>query len=657
MSEPPSKLSGRSGKMEHNSKGYRRSIGDSSDFNRKLFADRRQRMPYVDPQTGIAQSDCLLWRNETDRLQPAFGNQAPCAPRARVFCYPAPRWQKRRREYLIKSEYPSMNATYKQDTSAPQPCHSTPKASNPLTTSTMSVPSGSHLGLIDQLGPNLGPMSYNNSGLKSSVSQQNHLNGPFHLSLPQPAQPPRSSSVGSYSCIDSDSRDQSSATSQSVDSPHHNHIEEDQMYHNHGHQYGTILEHSSGVDPAYCKDVNGFGKLNDGRKPDNYNDTLTYRAQCGDEKSSAENEVQSRIKMVPKANRNSPNKSQRQTNGLLNGTNKSKKQRKEKVELVTDDDQPKASIVGGSRPYICTICDQSYKTRPGLSYHFIHVHDTTLPKKLPNKRQMGCQLSVEPSTRSKGERVRQKEKRNKRRETTNGLALRASRRIRGAKAEGVDCFEVSKSDDPRLEANKAESYPEVAAEKAHEESIIEPVRDESLGLADEQVENDIGEESRAESDKTVIEGPSDQVVSKISTTASSMSSGISSDKLNDLESNTNDSKTGAKQNIFCDFCLGTVERNRRTRLPEELISCSSCGSSGHPSCLQFSDESLLSVKKYKWQCIDCKTCTYCNKADNEAQLLICNDCDRSYHTYCLKPPLSELPEESWSCSICLAESD
>ncbi|VDP99160.1 unnamed protein product [Trichobilharzia regenti] len=34
-------------------------------------------------------------------------------------------------------------------------------------------------------------------------------------------------------------------------------------------------------------------------------------------------------------------------------------------------------------------------------------------------------------------------------------------------------------------------------------------------------------------------------------------------------------------------------------------------------------------------------------------MLFCDDCDRGYHMYCLSPPLSEPPEGSWSCKLCV----
>ncbi|CAL8372159.1 unnamed protein product [Gadus morhua 'NCC'] len=82
-------------------------------------------------------------------------------------------------------------------------------------------------------------------------------------------------------------------------------------------------------------------------------------------------------------------------------------------------------------------------------------------------------------------------------------------------------------------------------------------------------------------------------------------------------------------NGYCDFCLGG---SKKTGCPEDLISCADCGRSGHPSCLQFTVNMTA--------------------AD---QLLFCDDCDRGYHMYCLSPPMSEPPEGSWSCHLCLRQ--
>ncbi|XP_066533505.1 zinc finger protein DPF3 isoform X3 [Hoplias malabaricus] len=106
-------------------------------------------------------------------------------------------------------------------------------------------------------------------------------------------------------------------------------------------------------------------------------------------------------------------------------------------------------------------------------------------------------------------------------------------------------------------------------------------------------------------------------------------------------------------NDYCDFCLGDSGSNRKTGQAEELVSCSDCGRSGHPTCLQFTDNMMQAVRTYQWQCIECKSCTLCGTSENDDQLLFCDDCDRGYHMYCLKPPMTEPPEGSWSCHLCL----
>ncbi|XP_033931222.1 LOW QUALITY PROTEIN: zinc finger protein DPF3 [Pseudochaenichthys georgianus] len=106
-------------------------------------------------------------------------------------------------------------------------------------------------------------------------------------------------------------------------------------------------------------------------------------------------------------------------------------------------------------------------------------------------------------------------------------------------------------------------------------------------------------------------------------------------------------------NDYCDFCLGDQDSNRKTGQAEELVSCSDCGRSGHPTCLQFTDNMMQAVRTYQWQCIECKSCSLCGTSENDDQLLFCDDCDRGYHMYCLKPPMTKPPEGSWSCHVCL----
>ncbi|KAI8819321.1 chromatin remodelling complex Rsc7/Swp82 subunit-domain-containing protein [Fimicolochytrium jonesii] len=88
-------------------------------------------------------------------------------------------------------------------------------------------------------------------------------------------------------------------------------------------------------------------------------------------------------------------------------------------------------------------------------------------------------------------------------------------------------------------------------------------------------------------------------------------------------------------------------------LPNILLSCASCKTKHHPSCIDFDDAVLINkVQTYSWHCSDCKTCVKCHKAGDDSRLLFCDTCDRGYHTFCLEPPLDEAPEGTWLCPLC-----
>ena len=46
-------------------------------------------------------------------------------------------------------------------------------------------------------------------------------------------------------------------------------------------------------------------------------------------------------------------------------------------------------------------------------------------------------------------------------------------------------------------------------------------------------------------------------------------------------------------------------------------------------------------------------CINCGKGDAEEQMLLCDGCDDSYHTFCLMPPLAEIPQGDWRCPKCV----
>uniref|UniRef100_A0A8C1M992 [histone H3]-trimethyl-L-lysine(4) demethylase n=2 Tax=Cyprinus carpio TaxID=7962 RepID=A0A8C1M992_CYPCA len=50
-----------------------------------------------------------------------------------------------------------------------------------------------------------------------------------------------------------------------------------------------------------------------------------------------------------------------------------------------------------------------------------------------------------------------------------------------------------------------------------------------------------------------------------------------------------------------------------------------------------------------------KSKSLCGKGNDEDRLLLCDGCDDSYHTFCLIPPLNDVPRGDWRCPKCLAQ--
>ncbi|NXS67763.1 KMT2D methyltransferase, partial [Pandion haliaetus] len=73
------------------------------------------------------------------------------------------------------------------------------------------------------------------------------------------------------------------------------------------------------------------------------------------------------------------------------------------------------------------------------------------------------------------------------------------------------------------------------------------------------------------------------------------------------------------------------------------------GSRGHPPHPQITKVMLLKG----WRCVECIVCEVCGKASDPSRLLLCDDCDISYHTYCLDPPLQTVPKGGWKCKWCV----
>ncbi|XP_017055571.1 AT-rich interactive domain-containing protein 1B [Drosophila ficusphila] len=73
---------------------YRETIEYSANFNTRLCIERRLRLPFLDPQTGVAQNHSQLFLDKRQRM-PGF-------KQGQIYTYPAARWRKSRRQYLNK---------------------------------------------------------------------------------------------------------------------------------------------------------------------------------------------------------------------------------------------------------------------------------------------------------------------------------------------------------------------------------------------------------------------------------------------------------------------------------------------------------------------------------------------------------------------------
>ena len=104
----------------------------------------------------------------------------------------------------------------------------------------------------------------------------------------------------------------------------------------------------------------------------------------------------------------------------------------------------------------------------------------------------------------------------------------------------------------------------------------------------------------------------------------------------------------------CSFCLQGEDANREGK-EEKFVSCHDCGNSAHASCLKYPPELVERIRAAPWQCLECKSCHFCQEAADADNLLFCDACDKGFHMACLDPPLPQLPEGRWICPICVPE--
>ncbi|TFK40263.1 hypothetical protein BDQ12DRAFT_711658 [Crucibulum laeve] len=105
-----------------------------------------------------------------------------------------------------------------------------------------------------------------------------------------------------------------------------------------------------------------------------------------------------------------------------------------------------------------------------------------------------------------------------------------------------------------------------------------------------------------------------------------------------------------KREEECSFCQGNDAKNKVGEL-EQMVTCSECGRSGHPSCMDLS-EIGDHLRSYPWKCMECKNCEICQEKGDDERILFCDWCDRGWHLDCMNPPMDAAPEGDWHCPMC-----
>ncbi|MED6232667.1 hypothetical protein ATANTOWER_000736, partial [Ataeniobius toweri] len=73
---------------------YKEAIEHCRSYNARLCAERSMRLPFLDSQTGVAQSNCYIWMEKNHR--------GPGHAPGQLYTYPARCWRKKRRLNILE---------------------------------------------------------------------------------------------------------------------------------------------------------------------------------------------------------------------------------------------------------------------------------------------------------------------------------------------------------------------------------------------------------------------------------------------------------------------------------------------------------------------------------------------------------------------------
>ncbi|XP_012287051.1 zinc finger protein ubi-d4 A isoform X2 [Orussus abietinus] len=317
--------------------------------------------------------------------------------------------------------------------------------------------------------------------------------------------------------------------------------------------------------------------------------------------------------------------------------------------------------VDSDKPFVCDLCSARYKTRPGLIYHYGHSHSASSGD--PAKELNPSPAEVESrSTADAAASDQSGGTRRGRQNTASSSTSTPSPAAPTAPAAGAPPPQTSpvpqQQPPPPVAANTtAASATSTAATSTVAAAAAATAAATAAAAAAAVAAVAAATSSSSSAPTSPVPTPKEDHSPAVASPGAVPSPSSGKAEGGPPTPGGNEKKLGkaAQPSPYCDFCLGDARENKKTGGSEELVSCSDCGRSGHPTCLQFTANMIVSVRKYRWQCIECKCCSICGTSDNDDQLLFCDDCDRGYHMYCLSPPLASPPEGSWSCRLCIAE--
>ncbi|RXG67914.1 Zinc finger protein ubi-d4 B [Armadillidium vulgare] len=262
-----------------------------------------------------------------------------------------------------------------------------------------------------------------------------------------------------------------------------------------------------------------------------------------------------------------------------------KKREPSNYKIITDADDGDPG-----KPYECNLCGARYKTRQGLSYHLSHTHRTGTSgppgngtsKSTPPPSFDGNSNSSNSTTLPPFQQFQDPSSMSKSSDALTGLTEFQDSYLGFLSSNNPDSSSSSQSSgNVHRKANEGKmTNQEIQTTRSpiNKDECTENSKDDQLMLIGSGSEHpprtpDLKENQKAASAKLV-----DSVKEK----------------------------KRATPNTYCDFCLGNTNYNVKTGEPEEMVSCADCGRSGHLTCLQFTPNMIISVRQYRWQCIECK---------------------------------------------------